>query len=578
MTRHPIRFIFLALLLLVPGLQKASAQVIPEDPNTKERLLLHTDRDLMVAGEYLFFSAYLFNDSQDYNRQSRFAYVALRNASGTLERVTLNLEKGEGHGAIYIHDTLSTGVYELVGFTNWMRNQGEESYFRIPIVVVNRFDETLEAIARLSPESPADEAGPLPNAEDTSKEGLVLHAGPSRLGRRSRGSFQLQLPGTGSGHARVSVSIAPVASQLVRGESWHQPKAFSQTPTRTASPYYMETEGMMLSGQLIEKGSRQGLPGARVVLNTPDTLVNFVYAETDQQGFFHFLLNDYYYHRELFLSPGPDWDGQELSILIDDKYLFSHPLRLPSLNGMQEITDYIRSSQDILRVKKVYGLTGYRNLEQKLVNGGTPPLLYGRANTILYTDHYVPLDDVWEIARELAGAWRIRRSGSQITHSLIGSTTRQLLPGSPVFFVDGIMARDIGHYMGLSSPQLYKIEIHNLKWMHGNVLFPGIIGIFSKDPEINLANLNSIYTRTSISPPIREVEFDSSTTATASLSHANPDLRQLLLWKPEILLKKGKIEEVVFHTGELGGEYLITVRGMTSCGKPVFARERIYVQ
>lgn len=112
----------------------------------REQLYIATDRDYYVAGENVNFHMYFFNENERDSLRSAFAYVALRNEHGVVNSEVLNLEKNGAGGFLSLSDTLSSGNYELLGFTRWMRNQGEASFFRKQIFVANRFDESLDAM------------------------------------------------------------------------------------------------------------------------------------------------------------------------------------------------------------------------------------------------------------------------------------------------------------------------------------------------------------------------------------------------------------------------------------------------
>ena len=117
----------------------------------QERIHLHTDRDIFVAGEHVFYQLNVYNPSSRQRSNSNIAYLVLRdlNNNNTLEQA-IRLDRSQAFGAFYLPDTMSTGHYELVGFTNFMRNQGEWSFFRKQLFVANRFDGELNIIEQFN--------------------------------------------------------------------------------------------------------------------------------------------------------------------------------------------------------------------------------------------------------------------------------------------------------------------------------------------------------------------------------------------------------------------------------------------
>jgi len=97
-------------------------------PYSTKKFFLHTDRDLYLQGEDIWFKAYLV-DAQN-NKPINFShnlYVELISPGlKIITRHVLRMENGLGNGDFKLVDTLSAGVYRLRAYTNWMRNFGDK--------------------------------------------------------------------------------------------------------------------------------------------------------------------------------------------------------------------------------------------------------------------------------------------------------------------------------------------------------------------------------------------------------------------------------------------------------------------
>jgi uncharacterized protein YfaS (alpha-2-macroglobulin family) len=113
-----------------------------------EKIYLQTDRDIYIAGENLFLKLYGLNsETGKPTIASKFAYIILRNEKSTIiSAICVKLENNMTSGSIYLPDTLSTGRYQIVSFTNCMRNYGEQTFFTKEILIANRFDKDLSRI------------------------------------------------------------------------------------------------------------------------------------------------------------------------------------------------------------------------------------------------------------------------------------------------------------------------------------------------------------------------------------------------------------------------------------------------
>lgn len=106
----------------------------------QEKIYLHLDRPSYWANEDIWFKAYLKNTVIP----NCNLYVELLNSHG--EVVYKNIcwsQNGLAYGDIHLADTLSSGVYQVRAYTNWMRNFGEEWFFRKDLIIWNLRDKAI---------------------------------------------------------------------------------------------------------------------------------------------------------------------------------------------------------------------------------------------------------------------------------------------------------------------------------------------------------------------------------------------------------------------------------------------------
>ncbi len=775
-------FIYTFLFIISWCVSAVSVIALENTPfQPREKIFVTSDRDHYVAGERLFFHLRLFNMDDYEGPQSSYAYLTLRNQDGVIDGLTLRLMEGQASGSLYLHDTLSTGLYEMLGFTNWMRNHGEQAFFRKTIFIANRFDQDLSFIepaivsdqdldllfsaegGNMVNEQPAkllisatgkfdasnrdvfalDQAGdtiyhgrlnkhgfttlemtPDPDRSLTlvvdgsdkhfvfpeavtkgltlmlNQEDEHLHAHifsgehpagqgylrirhgkdilwqkvfsfsesgakiPVPLSELPHGVFSVEAGTTENqymaqrywyhkptgqpavniysdstygkrervvldlapglpGHDLATVSVSVRQSNSVHNHPLHidayfrsircaedlnldilsSERLFGQLSDRELNDYligfpgekaiqanykanevnngyYMETEGLVVSGKLNTLPAGEPLSNARMVLNAPDTLINLLYTYTDDYGAFHFLLSDYYRDKTLYFSVDPtSYDGPH-RIIPDKKFSFNMRFEPTPWKHLWQRRDFIHKSQEIVRIRKNFGidLTGEPLIS--FYRTARPPIIYFRPNITIRTDHYYPLDNLHEIARELVPIWRIRGSEEDYRTALICGNSGNVLSGNPVFFLNGIIFHDLNQLIHLGSEEIDKIEIHNHQWVHGDMDFAGIVGLFTKtDAHQHILDR---------SPAHRQLYHESyrhhkvfnppSHENINQVDPGQPDMRQLLFWEPMVTLRPNQQKTIEFFTGDLSGEYLITVEGMTNDGSPVYGTKTIHVK
>ena len=104
-----------------------------------EEIYIHTDREEYIAGEDLWFNVYLVDrQSLKPSSQSKIAYFELLNHENrpiVQKRILIN--KGFGPGQLQLPDTLSSGIYTIRAYTNWMKNLLPDNCFNKDIKVFN---------------------------------------------------------------------------------------------------------------------------------------------------------------------------------------------------------------------------------------------------------------------------------------------------------------------------------------------------------------------------------------------------------------------------------------------------------
>lgn len=107
----------------------------------QEKIYLHLDRPFYLVGESIWFKAYnVEGTNNSLLGMSKVGYVeVLDKENNTVSQTKFSLLGGKGNGALVIPSTISSGVYKVRCYTNWMKNFGPDYYFESSISVVNPF-------------------------------------------------------------------------------------------------------------------------------------------------------------------------------------------------------------------------------------------------------------------------------------------------------------------------------------------------------------------------------------------------------------------------------------------------------
>jgi hypothetical protein len=108
-----------------------------------EEIYIHTDREEYISGESIWFKVYLI-DRQRFkpSSHSRIAYFeVLNDANRPVIQKRILITGGFGPGQVLLPDTLSTGIYTIRAYTNWMKNFLPDNCFEKDIKIYNAISD-----------------------------------------------------------------------------------------------------------------------------------------------------------------------------------------------------------------------------------------------------------------------------------------------------------------------------------------------------------------------------------------------------------------------------------------------------
>ncbi|WP_297797003.1 hypothetical protein [uncultured Eudoraea sp.] len=109
----------------------------------RENIHLHLNKTIFFQEEHVWFSAYVYDqNSQSPSLQTTNLYVCLYDKEGNeVRRNLLYIEGGVGHGDFKIDSSLTSGIYYIKAYTNWMKNFRHKDCFIQQIEVLPQAPE-----------------------------------------------------------------------------------------------------------------------------------------------------------------------------------------------------------------------------------------------------------------------------------------------------------------------------------------------------------------------------------------------------------------------------------------------------
>jgi len=109
-----------------------------------EKVFLQFDKPYYATGDTIWFKGYLMSESIKYSTLSSRLYVELLNDSNAVvKRFVFPASLGLTWGSIPLsRDYVHEGTYTIRAYTNWMRNFGEDYFFKQSFYINNQGDNT----------------------------------------------------------------------------------------------------------------------------------------------------------------------------------------------------------------------------------------------------------------------------------------------------------------------------------------------------------------------------------------------------------------------------------------------------
>jgi hypothetical protein len=137
-TRAGLLFAFVVSTGIASYAQKAESDSLQKKFNryriqtTSEKIYAHTDQELYLTGETLWFKLYLVDASLHKPADlSKVAYLEILDRTNQpVLQSKVALKDGFGNGALFLPASLVAGNYTFRAYTNWMKNLGADFYFQ----------------------------------------------------------------------------------------------------------------------------------------------------------------------------------------------------------------------------------------------------------------------------------------------------------------------------------------------------------------------------------------------------------------------------------------------------------------
>lgn len=564
----PFVFVACAAMAQVPVESiSADVSVFP-----KETVALTVNSEILLAGELLQYKVYVQNASKQNNTESRICYVSFRNLQDSIVfNHKLKVEEGTANGDFFLPSNLKTGIYKLIGYTNFSKNNPVEAFAQTDIHIINTFQKYIPGSSTQDTITLAAETkiGHFSKG-DNSSEGLEIILSKKIFGPREKVSVGLSAPSYG-GPGKYCVSVRKINPVKIVG------KAKKVFKANTPQPFFVpEIRGAIVSGLVVSKTDGSPEPNVEVALTIPGK--NFIYkiAKTNADGRFFFSVAEAFDSEKSIVQLfGSQTSRNDYKVVLDPKHLHLAKNGQAVLKLNNDLKDWLQERSVQLQIENAY----FEIKKDSILEPAAPPPFYNDLGTVYNLDDYTRFPRVRETFIEVVTLAAIRGRGANakfvVNNPYDPDGLAKFNAIDPLVLMDGTLIQDNEELLNYNAREIDRIRVINEPYRYGPKLFSGIIAIETKTgnfvPKPTLDSVAEI----NFQPLERKKSYYRPDYGNEPTLSKIPDYRVQLLWEPNITFAKEGFS-ATFYTSDVVGTYEISVTGYSA--SDVYVSEKTYFE
>lgn len=550
----------------------------------QEKVFVNHTGPMVFTGEYLYYSFQCFNAQNSRpSSVSRVGYVALinENKEYVLEQ-KIKLDKGLGQGDFFVSTDVPSGNYKLLGYTQWMKNNGLEQVFKDDLVIINpyTFDQSPFLKEAKNGQEQAEVAVQTMQVMDSSTVGLVMDN--TTYGIREKVNLSLKNYKGYLGNGTYTIKVRKKSALTPKNEmnAISYAKDYLNVDKEIKlnvgdSLFLPEQRGELLFGTVIDAISAQPFVNTPVVVSLPGKEFILKFAKTDASGNFYTYLRKDYKERVAIIQVENADANVDIKVRSPRKLDVSD-LEFGNFTLDEEVAEAIKKRSIHNQIENQF----FSLKPDSVLLGNPIDPFDGGIPEVVVLDDYTRFPTFQETLVEIVknAGYRNNPGGNDYVRILQDFETFNeefnSLPSIVLF--DGVYITNHEAMKGYDARKIKAISLIRDQFQLANKEYQGILSVETFDGDYYE---QYDWQNGSVNPIIKPVPFKNYYVQTHGSEdfERTPDYRTLLFWKPNIVID-GSGLDFEFFTSDITGEYEIMVDGFTTYGKPISFTRTITVQ
>ncbi|MCB9285166.1 MAG: hypothetical protein H6563_13905 [Lewinellaceae bacterium] len=552
------RFTVLFFFLVIAG--SAFAQI----PAGEESIAIATDRDIYIAGDIIWLSAWYSLDGKPATREfSKILLVELLDGENPVAQGKIPIQDGRASGALRIPEGIPSRNYQLRAYTNWQRNLPPEYYTTLELTIINPASPLPNPL--LSWQTSADKKGA------KAGETLEIRGLKDRYAPREKVSFSIACP-----DGPLDAAIAVVKRGTLEGRSPLQPASLPKEEAYgDLNPGRLpDIRDVSLSGILLDSASSQPIRDGLIYVSIVDKDLQQLHIyRSGEDGTFVFPLDHLSGRQKVFISSKPLSDSVRHKILVNTD--FSN--RYATFPTVETAPD--SSQRKVLEALYLdYQLQKkYTAVRPDSARFPRPISAYFAQPTVSVTlSDFIPLPTMEEVFKEIVPFVSVKKKKKHFALWVLNKEETKF-EEDPLVLIDNLPVFDLDALMQINPALVYRIDVINEPYILGSHNISSVILVKTTTSDFagmrfpeSTVFLN--YQTRDIPLEFPQVKYDTPESRTSR----TPDFRTVLYWDPRVVLDQ-TAKTVSFYTSDEESAYSIIIRGVDGEGDYYWREEEFEV-
>ncbi len=534
-----------------------------------------TNSSFLVSGETLFYSFNCVNNStNELSNISKVGHVELIDSNNSVViKQKLFLKNGNGCGDFFISPKLKTGLYKIIGYTNWSLNNSVTTYFQKDIFILNQF-ENIES--KFLKENVIFDTVTNPNISNKSikNDYLSINLNTKTFSKRELVKLKIKKLKDSIQLSNLTFSVQKISPVIIENESSiydfeeiiKKEAKIKRTKDSLIIPEY---RGELIFGNITSLNN-SSVVDKFISLSIPENNFYFTTTKTNEKGEFYLIIDKEYANSKMIIQI-VDENKENFEIKINSKNNFDikqlKPYNKIKINNLDELKNRSIYSQ----VENAY----YSVKSDSIIEANKNKKFFSSSNKEYKLDEFNRFSSLKDIIIEIIKEVIIVKNEKGNALYVLNSNNQSEFSQPALVLFDGIQIQDLNELFNYNMKLIDRVEIITGGYLFHSYFYNGVISFTSKDESFT-TKLSGKYIIKQEQPiPALNKNYFEPDYKNNNLKHI-PDYRNLLKWLPKISFTKDE-SEVEFYTSDINGIFEIKIEGYNK-NKPILLTEYIIVK